>query len=432
MKRKKEKYVDTPIDKLCKILIYVILPVFVATIIFIIKLTSYASAPEYQYFPMEQNEHNIVSDTGKNTIDTTLNSADYYIFTVYRDTYNGRKRFYYVKFPKNQDGRIYAEVSNNQTQFSLYTVGGTGRFYIAGGLQLKSDGTLYSFTENFDNLSYFQNLVSSNYSTATSYMSNFKLYNNNTENKALILKYGLDEVPIITGHATPPDTFESPIYTTGHIPPSNVPPTITVNNYTWTTYTPPVIDDSGIIETIKSEIQVINYLAGWLKDNLQGMLTNLVNNIKNLFDYLVKTIQYYCDLIISNIQNLITTFYNNMVSIGEDIISKLTYIVSPLDTTALQTAIQNTGIYNDYDRIFDMVSDAFGFYNDIQEPNTFTIPIDLRNVTILHQTQIVYIDLGWLNSCKTIIRAFMWCVLTFGLLYTIIDSIPDYLQGNDE
>lgn len=442
MKRKKEKYVDTPSDKFCKILLYVVLPVIVTFFIFLIKITSFASGIENSaYFPMGQNDNNIVPNVVKEYMDYVFDSENNFILGQVYENGSTYLRLNVLVFSKQSNATVCGEVNNNGYQFSFYLVGtltngnGLNRSYYSVTFN-KTTGNVSYGSPNGSFWSKTANIYSSLYNQNVAYISNFAVYTTNVEEtRLLVLNYGAgnEEPPVIeTGHATPPDEFDIPFYTHGHTPPANVPPTITVNNYSWTTYTPPAIDDSGIIETIKSEIQVINYLAGWLKDNIQGMMTNLVNNIKSLFDYLVDTIQYYGNLIISNIQNLITTFYNNMVSIGEDITDKLTYIVSPLDTTALQTAIQNTVIYDDYDRIFDMVGDAFGFYNDIQEPNTFTIPIDLRNVTILHQTQIVYIDLGWLNSCKTIIRAFMWCLLTFGLLYTIIDSIPDYLHGNDE
>lgn len=263
----------------------------------------------------------------------------------------------------------------------------------------------------------------------------------NTTIRYPFLLYGLDELkdgsgnyvvltnnsPVVipTGHATPPDEFDDPIYPTGSTIPSHV-PNLTINNYTWTTV--PTPDFSTLEKTAES---IYNFLQ-WLGSNLMGALTNLVNNLSNIGEFIGQTIQYFCTLIIKTIQNGITNFYNNMVSLFEPIASTINYIGQPFDSTALIDAFESMQIYNDYDRCGQLIDDAFGFFDDISEPNTFTIPIDLRSITILHQTEILYFDLGWINSAKNIIRAFMWTVTTFGLLYTVIDSIPDYLQGQDE
>jgi len=243
-----------------------------------------------------------------------------------------------------------------------------------------------------------------------------------------------DEPVILTGHATPPEEFHNPFFNpNSHAqPPEEVPPQVTINNYTWNTYNPPAIDDTDIISTLKSLIYVVNYLMGWLKDNISGEFQNLLSNLSAFFDYIGQTIQYYGGLIIDNIQNLITTFYNNMVSLVEDIAEKIAYISEPFDSSALTDAFESMQIYEDYDRCGQLIDDAFGFFDDISEPQSFTIPIDLRGITLLHQTRILYLDLGCINSAKSAIRAFMWTVTTFGLLYTVIDSIPDYIQGQDE
>lgn len=255
------------------------------------------------------------------------------------------------------------------------------------------------------------------------------LYNNDFE--VIVMR----TTPVINyGQATQPEPFANPYFNpNSHAqPPEEVPSQVTINNYTWNTYNPPTIDDTDIISTLKSLINVVNYLMGWLKDNISGEFQNLLSNLSAFFDYIGQTIQYYGGLIISNIQNLITTFYNNMVSLVEDIAEKIAYISEPFDSSALTVAFEDMQIYEDYERCGQLIDDAFGFFDDITEPNSFTIPIDLRNITILHQTQIFYLDLGWINSSKNLIRAFMWMVTTFGLLYTVIDSIPDYIQGQDE
>ena len=117
---------------------------------------------------------------------------------------------------------------------------------------------------------------------------------------------------IPTGHATAPDSFEDPVYNTGHARPTQV-PQLTINNYTWTTA--PTPDFSTLENTAKS---IYNILS-WLGSNLLGEFSNLITNLGNIGNYIGSTIQYYGNLIISNIQNGIQNFYDNMVSLFEPI-----------------------------------------------------------------------------------------------------------------
>ena len=247
------------------------------------------------------------------------------------------------------------------------------------------------------------------------------------------LIFGYITNPVINyGHATPPAEFNNPFFNpNSHAqPPEEVPPQVTINNYTWNTYNPPTIDDTDIISTLKSLIDVVNYLAGWLKDNLAGEFQNLLSNLKLFFDYIGQTIQYYGGLIIDNIQNGIQTFYNNMVSLIEPISTAIDYISQPLQVSEVVTAIQSTAIHTDIVSVVNLSNTAFGIFGTVSEPSEFKIPLDLTGITILHQTQPFYIDLAWINSAKSYIRAFMWCVVTFGLLYSIIIGIPSMLNDS--
>ena len=142
---------------------------------------------------------------------------------------------------------------------------------------------------------------------------------------------------IPTGHATPPDEFDEPIYPTGATIPSHV-PHLTINNYTWTTT--PTPDFS----TLESTAESIYHFLQWLGTNLMGALTNIVNNIANIGEFIGQTIQYYGNLLIKTIQNGITTFYNNMVSLFEPIATAINYIGQPLQVSEVVTAMQNTAL----------------------------------------------------------------------------------------
>lgn len=108
------------------------------------------------------------------------------------------------------------------------------------------------------------------------------------------------------------------------------------------------------------------------------------------------------------------------------------YVSQPYDSTKVNTAFNNMAIKTDYNNMTTVVNNAFSVFDSTSEPTTFRIPIHLENIPILHINSVQYIDLGWIYDSRSIIRAFMWCVTTFSLLYTIADALPSYLQGNDE
>ena len=230
-------------------------------------------------------------------------------------------------------------------------------------------------------------------------------------------------VPVGTGHATPPDEFETPVYTTGHVRPDHVPPNVTYNTYNWTTYNPPSFDDSGIIEVIKSEIQVINYLMGWLKDNIHGEFSTLLSNLKDFINYIGATLQYYLGLILDAIINGFTNFYNNMVSLIEPFIE---FFTEPVDTEEVNDAIENTQLYGLIEvgsGYYDLYTD---FFDDIEEVDTlrFSIPY-----TILTHTGYIIVDFSWYDDIRDLIVPWIVGFLYAGFGLFIFRSIPSIIHG---
>lgn len=395
-----------------------------------------SSGDNTAYFPMGQNDNGIINSNDVQWFESQYNSNDtkYYVLKFYQYSSNNRyKNIWFMYYDKSSTGSVCGEINNNGYQFSFYKAGTVIGLNVGYFMYDNQNHQYYIVRGYGDALSYLANSVSSLYSTSQDYVSNYRVMTNNDDNATTVLKYGWELPPDFmhdTSHATPPDTFESPVYTTGHTPPTNVPPTYTINNYSWTTYTPPTIDTSNAETLLESIYNAIVYNGQYLKDNIHGELTNLVDNIGGFVEYIGDTIQYYGNLIISNIQNGITTFYNNINSAIVGIGNAVVYITQPLDMDNLTNAVNSTHIWGDVDTCTTYANDAFGIYGTVAEPNTFKIPLDLRSISLLNITQVYYIDLSWLDGAKSAIRAFMWCVVTFGLLYSIIVDIPNMIRSS--
>ena len=264
-----------------------------------------------------------------------------------------------------------------------------------------------------------------------------ELKDNSGNGAFVIVSNSTPSIPIGTGHATAPDSFEDPTLATGsnHTLPHEVPESPTINNYTWITYNPPAIDTSTIESLLESLIYVINYLAGWFRDNLAGEFQNLISNITGLIEYIGETIQYYGGLIISNIQNGIETFYNNMVSLFEPIAATINYISEPISGTIIYDNISGTSLVSNITSINTALTSFQTSFENLSEPSSFTIPIHLENLPVAYfgnqTTQ--YIDLGIIGSTeKGLIRTFMWALVTYSLFITIVDSVSNYINGGGD
>ena len=269
------------------------------------------------------------------------------------------------------------------------------------------------------------------------YYSTDDLYDTNGD-----LIFGYITSPVINnGHATPPGIHQNPYFNpNSHAqPPQEVPPQITINNYTWTTPTPPAFDDTGIIEGLESLGNIFNYLIGWLLENIVGLVQNAMGNIKALFEYIGENIQYYGGLIISNIQNLIDTFYNNMVSLVEPIAENIgqtkeeitdikEFFTKPLDTQELDEQLGNSSFVTAYNGIKTEITDFFGQFSDIDEPQTIVWEIDLTDLWF--NGGVSYLDFSIIAPVLPFIRLVLGCILIYELIVTIVTNINTYIGGN--
>lgn len=229
-----------------------------------------------------------------------------------------------------------------------------------------------------------------------------------------------------TGHVTEPDLTSDNI--------DNDKPDI--DDYLPTLPNMPTIDNSSLEKIAESIFNILQWGFNAIKGTLQG-----------LFEYLGDLLSYSFQKVIDNIKNGIQNLYDNFKSLFEPLLNgiaellnsisqKLDYISQPFDSEAFQEAFENTAINGDIDSISQLNEQAFGTWLTTEEPNEFKIALHTEQIPLADNvnftTTTQYIDLGVINGAKPYIRGVMWCLLTFSLLYTIIDSIPNYIGGNDE
>ena len=402
-----------------------------------IGLLSFTSHAESSYFPMNQNDNNNIPESYYSIFDTYLDTENYYVVIRNGEIFSDGLGFWYVRYPKQDDYGIFGEVNSDGHSFSLYNFGSSNTNYTNGRLSITYDGQVYHNVYNQNPFTNFMNVESSLYSTSYSYISNFKIYsNNNPDTQIVILKYGPDPVEPDIGHATHPH-FDGlhPHYGNTVTPPDEVPPTYTINNYSWTTYNNPPVDNSSTDALLESIFDILSYNAGYLQTNISNEFDNLLNNLSGLISYLGETLQYYGDLIIANIQNGIQNFYDNMVSLVEPIFEKLDYISEPIDGTIIYDNISSTSLITNYNSVNTALTSFKTSFDNLSEPSSFTIPIHLENLPSAYfgnqTTQ--YIDLGVIGSTeKGLIRTFMWALITYGLFITIVDSVSNYINGGGD
>jgi len=367
-------------------------------------------ASDQDYFPMFQNHNGNFTDADITYIENYYNTTDNYIFAYfsgYAGGYGTRmKNFYIISIPKTHNEMVYGEKFNNLYQFSIYSVGN-----LAGNqfdfLQILDQGWYYHYSASISN---FQNLQSSNYNNSVDYISNFQLMTNNTSTAQIVLFY--DDGITIPDDDTAREDMEKP-QIKDYIP-------------DWTN--PPSFDNSSVENALKSVYNGVVWLGSNIKDTIKGTGEYIADTMRWSIQKVLNTIRD----VFSAVQDKINEVKTTILTVVDKVQATIDYISQPYDSTKVNVAFNNMTIKADYNNLTTLVNDAFSVFNSTSEPNTFQIPIHLERIPILHVQNVQYIDLGWLYDCRGIIRAFMWCVTTFGLLYTIIDSLPNYLSGNDE
>lgn len=211
----------------------------------------------------------------------------------------------------------------------------------------------------------------------------------------------------------------------------------------YTPPTPPSWDDTiSVGENLKNYIQ-------WLGSVVSGSIANLGNNIKKQFDNLIGNLKGFLNKIIGALNNGFQNVFDNIKGLFEPLLKsfesligdikdaiasiqeKIDYITEPVDATRISTAFTSSTAYTDVTSVQTAFNTFKGVFDNASEPNEYKIPLNLQNVPLLH-TDVQYIDLGVILPVRNIIRAFVWTMCTFGLFVTVVDAIPNYINGGQD
>lgn len=202
-----------------------------------------------------------------------------------------------------------------------------------------------------------------------------------------------------------------------------------INDYFPTTTNPPTINNNSLEDLVESLFDLVL----WHAFNIAGL-------VKGLAEYLADTITYSIQKVIDNIKNAMDNLYANFKSLFEPLLNgiaslidnvsqKIDYITAPIDPGAISSGIESTDLATDVTGYKTALNSFVGSFNNVSEPSTYKIPIHFENISMFSDVGIQYIDLGWLNSVKTLIRGFVACLVTYGVIISIFDSVPNYING---
>lgn len=229
---------------------------------------------------------------------------------------------------------------------------------------------------------------------------------------------------LVSGEATAPDL-------TGDDIGSDKPD---IDDYLPTLPNKPTIDNSSLESLIESLIDLVD----WQYYAFTGTL-------KGLIKYIGDTITYSLQKVIDNIKNSMKNFYDNMKSLFEPLLNSINeilssissgidYIKEPLSGTAIYDELSNTGILSNYNSIVGSINSFKSSFDNLSEPSEYKIPIHLENLpsSMFGTLTTQYIDLSVINPVKSILRTFVWALVTYGLIVTIFDSIANYINGGGD
>lgn len=206
-------------------------------------------------------------------------------------------------------------------------------------------------------------------------------------------------------------------------------------NYTpHTNSTPPSYDN-----TLTDGQNITNAINGH-STNMNNAINNLGQNIQNFFNKLYEKLTDTGNKISQNIYNGFSTLMQNIKDFFgpkiDDLIEKVGQLVdhfSQQDTQQdINDALDNTTMHQDLASIHTLVSDSLAIWSDTDAPQEFKIPLHLEELPMFNIDKCQYIDVGLFSPTFPYLRGIMWCFLVYSVIYTVIDSIANYIGGGDE
>lgn len=407
--------------------------------LFIYKCTAYASSNSSSDYPLpyivsnenitDYNRFNEILISGKGL---NLNSLPEGSFGY--PTYEGGRRYFTVYIPTTTDYSYEITLSNgdydtfdyamNSCQLHLISTYRRLNWHIeySGNGFYGSDGLVSNVY-----ITFFAN-SSDGYGSTLQPKYAMTNYVYEDDEYQCVFGFGNPERPTVpTGHATAPNNnINNPVFTNGHNPPVTVPPSLTINNYTWTT--PPQLDFSSVIDGIET----IGHILNWISDNLKGEFENLIDNIVSLGNFIGETIVYYGGLILDSFKDLQDFLYKNFVSLFENIGNTISaiydLITEPLNTSLLNNQLNNSSFISAYRGTKTEITNFFGEFSTVTQPENVVFEIDLTGLWL--DMGVSYIDFSILNPVLPYIRLVLGAILLYELIVTIVTGINSYIGGN--
>lgn len=405
-------------DKIINLLLPLSGLILLALCILIFATTSKAASP---YFPMGQNDNNIFTDDLISDFETHLPTSGTWNYLIAYNYYNpnsgyGRYYYYYLYFSTDSDGSVYGEIQNNEYQFSLYTIGNVtftqGSFYT----DRRTPNHVEGMSGNMQWPSWFSDLDSSIYNSSKSYVSNFRIYTDNTSSNSVVLNYNATPSYDDEDNDTYPNNFDKP----------------GIGDYINTDDIPPfdATDGIGSLWNIMKYCygHIIPGLGNYIIDSINWGLQKVINNIRLVLENVSTELQE----VVNDFSDMVNGFLSDIKDFVSDIKTNIEYFVEPLQSSEVNTAFTSTnfyGIKTQFTSTFTTFENAF----DISEPNTFTLTVNIQNIDTFYNfgcrsPVIIHLDEHF-TPIKTALRTFLWILISFGTVFVIEKGLANWLRG---
>lgn len=141
------------------------------------------------YFPMGQNDNNLITESVINYITSLFNPDDYYymIFGKMSTWGDGSYSVYFLRYLKSSTGRVCLRLNPDETTCQAYIDGTVDGFY-NDTVVVYGDGTMTLWNYMYIDTSslYSMTNYSSKYVNYTSFVSNYKIYTTLAETKLVL------------------------------------------------------------------------------------------------------------------------------------------------------------------------------------------------------------------------------------------------------
>lgn len=384
------------------------------------------AASDRDYFPMTQAQNGKFNDAIVQKLNSVLDSENNYIFVAYAFD-SGQYRYYnYVTVPRTSNNGIpciYGEKNNDLYHFTLYK--NPSNITVSAG-QINFDTTNPNRYGNIgygNTLSYFGNMISSEYSNSTSYMSNFIVYTNNTSTRKMVLFY--DDGTYIPDGDTARQDMEKP----------------DADDYfpDWTNK--PAFDNTSVENALNSVYSIISWgwdniknaitgLGKFISDNVLWGMQKIIDNIRGYFNDLKSALTGW----LSDIWDAVVDFGDILSDFAQESQNLFDFIMHPWNSEDFEYTLQHSDFYQIYTSIGDSLDGINDTIDSVNEPESFVI----RYSTGFHpDTESGFrmptiegeISFDWLIPLRIYYRPILWLVCVYEMVVYGFSTFGDVLQG---